>query len=187
MQAATTGTGRNSVARSGGFNRRAMQWAIVVALGFVAVAYFIMPSRAQEKPDWSAELWSTEGGEQLVAVAYVREPQGEELVPALTVVCGSPLWLRYDPGPGEGETIDWSGQTATFEFTVGDKHIERELQFEEMDANWSTELTSGDELLAAIEAGSEVTVLMPNGGLPEHTFSLRGSSAAIRDVRNACR
>jgi hypothetical protein len=164
-----------------------VQWALVIALGVVAVAYFIMPSRAQELPGWAAELWATEGGESLVAVAYSREASGDELVPALTVTCGNPLSLRYDPGAAEGEPVDWTGQTATFAFDFGDSRIERELLFEAMDANWSTRLPAGDRLLTALEAGAEVTILMPGGGLPEVTFSLRGSTAAIAEVRGWCR
>lgn len=186
MPATAIGNGRVARTSSGWSRAAAAQWAFVVALAVVAVAYFVMPSRAQDLPQWAAELWSTEGGEELVAVAYSREPAGDEIVPALTIMCGSPLWLRYDPGPQEGETVDWSGQTADFEFTFGDQHLERVLQFEEMDGNWTTELTAGDPLLAAIEGGSEVTVLMPTGGLPENTFSLKGSSAAIKEVRSAC-
>ena len=70
-----------------------MQWALFLALGIVAIAYFVMPVRAAAMPGWSAELWGTEGGEALV----------------------------------------------------------------------------------------------PNGGLPGNTFSLKGSSAAIKEVRGACR
>ena len=74
-------------------NRVAVQWALFLALGIVAVAYFVMPVRAAALPGWSAEFWATEGGE----------------------------------------------------------------------------------------------ALMPNGGLPENTFSLKGSSAAIEEVRGDCR
>jgi hypothetical protein len=168
-------------------NRVAVQWALFMALAVVAVVYFVMPVRAQMSLGWSSELWATEGGEQLVAVVYSQPPGDDLLTPALTIMCGDPLWLRYDPGPGKGESVDWSGQAATFEFGFGDARIERELQYEAMDGNWTTELADGDAVLAAIESGSEVTVLMANGGLPENTFSLRGSTAAIKDVRGACR
>lgn len=126
-----------------------------------------------------------EEGEVLVAVAYAREPADEELVPALTVLCGAPLRLRYDPGPDDGG-VDWTGQTATFEFGFGDRQLERELIYEAIDGNWTTSLAGGDDLLAALEAGSTVTVLMPNGGLPENTFSLAGSTAAIRQLQRSC-
>ncbi len=167
-------------------NRVAVQWALFLALAVVAVAYFVMPVRAQVSPGWSSELWTTERGEELVAVVYSQPPADDVLTPAITIMCGEPLWLRYDPGPEEGQPVDWTGQTATFEFGFGDTRIERELQYEAMDGNWTTQLASADEILKAIEAGSEVTVLMSNGGLPENTFSLKGSSAAIKDVRGAC-
>jgi hypothetical protein len=175
------------VTRLGRFNGTAARWTLIVALGVIAIAYFVMPSRGQGLPGWAAELWATEGGEELVAVAYSREPADNELVPALTIMCGSPLWLRYDPGPEQGATVDWTGQTANFEFGFGDRTVERELRYEAMDGNWTTQLGAGDELLAAIEAGADVVVLMANGGLPETTFSLRGSSAAIKEVRGSCR
>jgi hypothetical protein len=145
-----------------------------------------MPARAASLPGWSAELWTTERGEELVAVVYSREAGDDEYVPAITVMCGDPLWLRYDPGPEADDAIDWTGQAATFEFGFGDQHLERELQYEAMDGNWTSVLADRDELLAAIEAGSDVKILMPNGGLPENTFSLAGASAAIAEVRAAC-
>ena len=48
-------------------------------------------------------------GKQIVAT-------GDELVPTLAIFCGQNL--RYDPGP-IGESIDWTGQTATFTFDFG--------------------------------------------------------------------
>jgi hypothetical protein len=38
-----------------------------------------------------------------------------------------------------------------------------------------------------IQAGDELVVLMPNGGLGENRFSLQGSSAAIAEMRKSCR
>jgi hypothetical protein len=162
-----------------------IQWAFLIALGIVAVAYFAMPVRAASQPAWAAELWTTERGEELVAVVYSRPPEANEIVPAITILCGDPLWLRYDPGP-QGDEVDWTGQHATFEFGFGDKQIERELVYEAMDGNWAIQLASSDEILSAIEAGSEVTILMPGGGLDAQTFSLRGSRAAIQEVRDSC-
>ena len=48
-------------------NRVAVQWALFLALGIVAIAYFVMPVRAAAMPGWSVELWATEGGEAPVA------------------------------------------------------------------------------------------------------------------------
>jgi len=156
-----------------------------VMLGLVVASAGVAPAQAQQRPDWSAELWATEGGEQLVAVAYTREAGDEELVPALTVMCGDPLWLRYEPGLNGVDETDRSGQTASFSFSFGQGSIERVLQYEAMDGNWTTMLEAGDELLAALQAGKEVAV--SGGELPEQVFSLRGATAAIRDVRRSCR
>lgn len=169
-------------------NKVAVQWALFLALGIVAIAYFVMPIRAAAMPAWSAELWATEAGERLVAVAYSRTPgDAEELVPSLAIMCGKPLSLRYDAGPDEGQPVDRTGQVAIFEFGFGAQRFERELQYEAMDGDWAVTLAAADEILRAIEAGSEVTVLMPNGGLPENSFSLQGSRAAIQEVRGSCR
>ena len=41
--------------------------------------------------------------------------------------------------------------------------------------------------LSVIQAGDALVVLMPNGGLGENRFSLKGSSAAIAEMRKSCR
>lgn len=170
-----------------GFNKTALQWAFLIALGIVAIAYFVMPTRAGDRPAWSAELWALEEGEALVAAVYSTPPDEETITPSIAILCGDPLRLRNDPGSATGEGTDWTGQTARFEFRIGDRHFERELRYEAMDGNWATQLGAGDPLIAGLEAGAEVSVVMTGGGLPENLFSLEGSSAAIREVRAACR
>lgn len=169
-------------------NRAVVQWVLLLALAAVAVAYFIMPVGAQEEPPgWAAELWAGEGGEELVAVVYARLAHDGEAEPALIVVCGDPFGLRYDPGPGGDESIDWLDRSGTFAFNFGGETIERDLQYQAMDATFAAELESGDPLLGAIEAGSTVTVSLPVGGLPDNRFSLKGSKAAIGELRADCR
>lgn len=172
--------------RGGGFSRIAVQWAFLIALGVVAIAYFVMPTRAAG-PAWNAELWAMEEGEALVAAVYGAPPSDDVITPAIAILCGDPMMLRYDPGPGTGDDVDWSGQTATFEFAIGDTQIERELIYEAVDGNWTTSLEDGDPLFAALMGGSEVSVVMTGGGLPENVFSLEGSAAAIQQVRASCR
>jgi hypothetical protein len=143
-----------------------------------------LPVVAQERPVWSAELWATEGGEENVAALSNAAPAGDELVPTLALMCG--FYLRYDPGPIDG-SADWTGQTASFEFDFGERSIERVLQYEAMDGMFAAPLEPGDPLVRAIETGTEVTVLMPNGGIEAQSFSLRGSAAAIAEMRRSCR
>jgi hypothetical protein len=89
-------------------NRVAVQWVLLLALGIIAVAYFVMPVRAAALPAWSAERWATEGGEQVVAVAYGRPPGEEELVPAIAIMCGRSALaaLRSRPGRSAGGRLD---------------------------------------------------------------------------------
>ena len=113
---------------SGGFNiRPAMQWLFIAVLAVVAMIYFGMPVRSQDRPAWSAELWAMKGGEELVAAVLSFEPEGESVAPTLVVMCG--LHLRYDPGPGADAGIDWTGRTAVVAFDFGTQLI---------DANCST-------------------------------------------------
>ena len=70
-------------------------------------------------------------------------------------------------------------------FDFGGTVIERELRYEAMDGMFATSLTAGDPLLEAIRAGSQVTVRSP-AGLPDNTFSLVGSTAAIAEMRRSC-
>jgi hypothetical protein len=155
---------------------------------FLAFAVVALPVLAQDKPAWDAELWSMEEGEMLVASVTSVPEKEDELVPTLALMCGGDrqFRLRYDPGPQPDDTVDWTGQSATFEFSSGQEHIERELQFEAMDGMWATSVASDDPLIGAIEAGDELLVLMPSGGLSENTFSLKGSSAAIAEMRKSC-
>lgn len=163
----------------------ALRWALVAVLALVAIAYFAMPTFAQERPGWGAELWATEGGEELVAAVGAKAPAGDELAPTLAVMCG--LYLRYDPDPGGQAQYEWLDRSATFSFDFGGTAIARELQFEAMDGMFSTRVSEGDPLLAALEAGTAVTVRLTEGGLPDNSFSLAGSAAAIAEVRRACR
>src|SRR5690606_13723110 len=99
-----------------------------------------MPALAQDMPAWDAELWSMEEVERLVASVTSVVPKDDEFVPTLALMCGgsrSEYRLRYDPGPQPDDTTDWTGQSATFEFSAGQEHIERELQFEAIDAMWA--------------------------------------------------
>ncbi len=152
--------------------------------GLLALVLASTPVFAQDRPRWSAELWATEGGEELVAAVTARVAAGDELVPTLAIMCG--FWLRYDPGPIAGD-VDWTGQSATFEFDFGDRSLERELNYEAMDGMFAASLRTDDPLIDALQAGTSVTVLMPNGGIDEQTFSLAGSAAAIDELGRSCR
>ena len=161
-----------------------LQWLAIIALAVVALAYFGMPARSQDRPRWSAELWATESGEELVAAVRSYEPDAAALAPTLAVMCG--LQLRYDPGPATDPDVDWTGRSATLAFDFGNRTVERELRFEALDGMFATPLGAADTLLEAIRAGAQVTVRLPAGGLPENTFSLSGSSAAIAEMRRSC-
>lgn len=158
------------------------------SLAIVALLLAAGPAFAEDKPAWEAALWSMEEGEMLVASVTSAVPSGDELVPTLALMCGAPgeYYLRYDAGPSPDDSMDWEGQSATFEFSSGQEHIERELQFEAMDGMWAMPLPVDDPLMGVIEAGDELLVLMPNGGVNENTFSLKGSSKAIAEVRKSC-
>lgn len=168
--------------RGGSKPERAVQWFVVAVLAAVALAYFGMPARSQDQPGWSAELWATEGGEELVAAVRSFEPEAEAFAPTLAVMCG--LTLRYDPGQEADGSVDWTGQTADVTFDFGGSVIERELQYEAMDGMFSVRLTADDPLVEAIRGGSQVEVRAE--GLPVNGFSLAGSTAAIAEMRRNC-
>jgi hypothetical protein len=164
--------------------RPTAQLVVVVALSIIALIYFVFPVRSQDRPAWLAELWATEAGEVLVAAARSHEPESEAFAPTLAILCG--LHLRYDPGPDIDSSIDWTGRTAVLAFDFGDTVIERELQYEAMDAMFAAPLDAADPLAEAIREGSLLTVRSPTGQLPENTFSLAGSTAAIAEMRRSC-
>jgi hypothetical protein len=158
-------------------------------IAVAALALMALPALAQDKPVWDAELWSMEEGELLVASVTSVPEKDDVLVPTLALMCsgeGNSYRLRYDPGPQPDDSMDWTGQAATFEFSSGQEHIERELQFEAMDGMWAVTIERDDPLMGVIEAGDELLVLMPNGGVSENTFSLKGSTAAIAEMRRSC-
>ena len=162
----------------------------VIRTLLAGVAFVAAPvTLAQEMPAWDAELWSTEVGERLVASVASVVPKDDELAPTLGLMCGGRGNYRvlYDPGSQPDDTTDWTGQSATFEFSSGQERIERKLQFEALDAMWATSIPADDPLVSVIQAGDELVVLMPNGGLGENRFSLKGSSAAIAEMRKSCR
>lgn len=156
----------------------------------IAVALAAAPALAQDRPAWDAELWSMEEGERLVASVTSVVPADDELPPTLALLCGenrNSYRLRYDPGEQADDATDWSGQSAAFEFSSGPVHVERELQFEALDAMWAVSLPADDPLVGLIRSGSEMQVSMPAGGVAATTFSLKGSSAAIAEMRKSCR
>lgn len=84
----------------GGFRKIAMQWAFLIALGVVAIAYFVMPSRAAVRPAWSAELGALEEGEGLAA-AVDSAPPGEAMIDgnrATHLDAGDPLTEALEAG-----------------------------------------------------------------------------------------
>lgn len=168
--------------------RSAMRWALLAALGVVAIAYYVMPSRAENSGGWTAELWTLEEGEALVASVSIGSGEGDEIVPTLALMCADKgaYNLRYDAGPQPDDSMDWTGQSATFEFSAGGAHVERELDFEALDGMWATTVAITDPLVRLIEANSELVVLMPNGGVGANTFTLKGSSRAIAQMRASC-
>ena len=159
-----------------------LQWLFVAGLALVALAYIGLPARSQDRPGWSAELWATEAGERLVAAVRSYEPEPEALAPTLALMCG--LNLRYDPGASLDDGVDWTGQTARLSFDFGNEIITRELQYEAMDGMFATEISADDPLVAAIRAGTLVTVRGEE--LPENTFSLAGSTASLAEMRRSC-
>lgn len=164
---------------------RVIQWGAIIVLTVVGLLYFGLPAQSQDRPSWSAELWATEEGEQLVAAVRSFEPEPEAFAPTLAVLCG--LTLRYDPGPASDPDIDWTGRSVLLAFDFGGSTIERELRYEAMDGMFAMSIGANDALLDAIRAGAQVTVRLPDGGLPENTFSLSGSTAAIAEMRRNCR
>lgn len=161
-----------------------VKWLAIVALGLIALAYFGMPVRSQERPGWQAELWALGSGERLVAAVRSHEPDDAGVAPTLAVSCGP--HLRYDPGPDADPEIDWTGRGARLTFDFGGRTLERDLVYEANDAMFATALGGDDALLDAIMAGAEVTVRAPAGRLPVNTFSLAGSTAAIGEMRRSC-
>ena len=156
-----------------------------------AFAFAALPAMAQDRPAWDAELWSMEEGEMLVASVTSAPENDDELVPTLALMCGGePCVYRHTLRPRSAAlTTAWTGRgnRRRSRSARGVKQVERELQFEAMDAMWATSVAADDPLVAMIQKGSELTVLMPGGGIGGNTFSLRGSTAAIAEMRKSCR
>jgi hypothetical protein len=149
----------------------------VLSMLVAGVVAQTLPARAATC-SWSAEMQDDEGGSVMTASVCGGPRQDAHLI----LTCLGQLRLSYDLGPSGPELQP--GISGSFEFSAGGKTATRELNLEAMYNYFVLPLTPTDPVLAMLGATGEVTVSSAEYG--ENSFTLKGSSKAIRKVLASC-
>ena len=128
---------------------------------------------------WSAQMEEDEGGPVMVASSCESDTESG---PALRLYCGS---IRYN-GNGLGMGDD-PPVSSTLVLTSGGKSLTADVLFEEMDGAFAAYVELGSPIISLLKTGNEVGVTLKGTDLPSRMVSLKGSTAAIDRLINACK
>lgn len=128
---------------------------------------------------WSAEMEEDEEGPVMVASSCESDTESG---PALRLYCGN---IRYNgSGLGMGDNPPAS---STLVLTSGGKSVSADVLFEEMDGAFAAYVELGSPIISLLKTGNEVGVTLKGTDLPSRMVSLKGSTAAIDKLINACK
>ncbi|MEO5805749.1 hypothetical protein [Devosia sp.] len=152
----------------------------VLTAASVNAAEAAAPIRAADSCSWSAEMEDDEGGPVMVASSCASDAESG---PAFRLMCGDQISIRYD-GLGLGDNAPESG---TMVLTSGGKSLDADVVLEEMDGALAAYVDMGSPVVALFKTGSAIGVTFKGMSLPPRMVSLKGSSAAIDKLINACK
>jgi hypothetical protein len=166
-----------------GINTVALRWALFVALGVVAVAYFVMPVRAQEACEtWVAEVMEDEGGSVLTAAVCTREFPDAWLL--LTCHEGS-VFIRYDLAYGAERSPDL-GEIREVDFQGVDGGDWLEMSYQEMDGLFAASAPADAAVFDAFKGDGDVIVMDMAHFYPEKRIPVEGAEAALETLFSDC-
>ena len=144
-----------------------------------AATGFSVVAPAADTCGWSAYMDEDEGGPVMVASSCESDTESG---PALRLYCGN---IRYNGnGLGMGDNPPAS---STLVLTSGGKSLTADVRFEEMDGAFAAYVELGGPIVSLLKTGNEVGVTLKGTNLPSRTVSLKGSTAAIDKLIDACK
>lgn len=143
------------------------------------------PAAASCHERWVAAVDDFEEGPRMNA-SVCGAPADTQALIELRCAGRDRLMLRYAPGyDGDGPAIE-PGDARMLAWTIGGETYPRQWQYEALDGMYAVYPPLDDALITALARGVDAAVSDPAGLLPESRFTLVGSSAAIRTVKQAC-
>ena len=128
---------------------------------------------------WSAQMEEDEGGPAMVASSCESDT---EAGPAFRLLCGN---IRYN---GNGLGMDANPPaSSTLVLTSAGKSVTADVVFEEMDGAFAAYVELGGPIVSLLKTGNEVGVTLKGTDLPSRRVSLKGSTAAIDKLIDACK
>jgi len=162
---------------------------MIRALVVASLLIFPVPALAQDDAEapaactaWSAQMQEDEGGE-----VFTAEVCAKDLPDAyLSMTCSaSSINVRYDLAAGAERSPD-PGETAGVDFTIGMSIQRLQMEYEEMDGMFATDVPAAGPLVALLASGQDLKIGDGNGLYPQHTFRLSGSSSALKELLAHC-
>ncbi|SFM79117.1 hypothetical protein SAMN05192571_10653 [Pleomorphomonas diazotrophica] len=151
----------------------------------VLAAVLATPALAGDCEAWKAGLEQDEGGMMMTAsICATGRPDD-----ILLITCGGEdkIGLRFLPMTGDGFPPKGDmNHHATFIFASGALNAEITLRYEAMDGAMTATPRRDSELVRVLKSAGPLTVTDKSGVLPAAIFTLKGSSAAIGKVEQAC-
>lgn len=166
--------------------RIGFQTAALAVLVVVAIVYFTVPGRAQTSDScgsWTAGMEEDEGGPVLTAA--VCSDDATQTV--LTVKCGGgTLWVEHDLAMG-GEREPQLDEVTDVEFVTDGGTETLSMTYQAMNGYFGGEAESDGPLVELLKANASVLVRDKAAAYPPHSYSLKGSSAALTKLVSECR
>jgi hypothetical protein len=152
-----------------------------IALLIMALPF---PAAAGECDQWTAKMEEDEGGS--VMMAHICAPAGNA-AHELYVQCGAPgeLSLRFIPVAPKGYPPA-ENYTTELEFSMDQEMFTRPAQYEDMDGAMATDAKIDSPFVTTLQTQKEVMLSDTKHKVPEATFTLKGSKAALSKVISTC-
>lgn len=165
--------------------RRRIVAVVVVAPALGMAVPVIPPVSGQEAATcttWTVGMVEDEGGEVLTARACSTDRPDAWLM--LGCFSGS-VFVRYDLGVG-AEASPALDEVTDVTFSTGSDSVTLALSYLAMDGTHAADAGIDDPLIQLLRAGETVTITDVPGRYPTRSFSLKGSSAALRELVADC-
>jgi hypothetical protein len=173
----------DAVARRGTRSSAAVRWALFLALGVIAVAYFVMPLRAEESCEsWTAEVMEDEGGEVLTAAVCTREYPDAWL---LLICHDGNAFLRFDLAYGAERSPD-TGEVREVDFQGLGRGEGLTMTYQEMDGLFAGHMSADATFLDVFRGEGDLRVADRTSFYPEKTISLAGAAGALDAILAGC-
>jgi hypothetical protein len=152
------------------------------AISAAIISVSSLPGFAQDfHMEWVAQMEADEGGDVFTASVFSVPVAGSDYPPEIRMTCFDTVNVRYlfpESGMEPAES--------DFTFTNESDSVTLSLHYEDMDGAFAGNIAPGDALIELLSRGDQVTVTEVTGTFPPHSFSLKGSPAALGALLDRC-